>query len=498
MIELKTLPALQDDSPDENTVKTQIDYRPVITANTTSPDIAPPDDTRQLLAQHGLHLDTDLPWDVIGEAQKRVAVEMAQMLSAAEGPITEERLRVQARPLAMATLQPLLAEARAAGRYTHTQETTSRCEDAVLDSIYGFGRLQKLLDCPEIENIWVFGSKRTRVEFANGRFAENLPPVAETEQGVQQLVRDVVSKTARLYNDQNAERPFSLSTPIVDMRLPGGHRMSATMSVSSMTQITIRRHRLQRPTLEGYVSGGVMSREAARFLDAAVKAGINIVVAGDQGSGKTTLLRTLALSWDPAALVVTLESDRELGLDEIRPNTISFESTAGNYERRNDGSTAGALSLSDLFPTTLRQSADHLIVGEVRGSEAKTILPGLVSFTGSMLTTHGSSARAAFERLVIAACGETNMSDERASKFLAGSIGLIVHLKAIREGGRKRRTLDEIVAVSAGEGTSGASFTTVFEAPTATALASPAHWPAHLEDKLHEVGYTQKQFTGAP
>ncbi len=86
------------------------------------------------------------------------------------------------------------------------------------------------------------------------------------------------------------------STPHVDARLPDGSRVSVTLPPISLIgpQITIRKFKEDKFTLDDYIKFGSATEEMAEFLRYSVKGGLNILVAGGTGSGKTTLLNALS------------------------------------------------------------------------------------------------------------------------------------------------------------------------------------------------------------
>src|ERR1700730_15357254 len=110
-----------------------------------------------------------------------------------------------------------------------------------------------------------------------------------------------------------------------------------------------------------------MSEMVAEFLEAAVRARFDVVIAGGQGDGKTTLLRALAAAIEPADRVVTAETDFELGLDHLparHHEVIALEAREANVEG------VGRVSCAELVRRAMRMSARRIIVGEVLGDEA--------------------------------------------------------------------------------------------------------------------------------
>ena len=88
---------------------------------------------------------------------------------------------------------------------------------------------------------------------------------------------------------KSSGRRIDLSQPFVDAVLPDGHRLhivleeiSRGFSAVNIRKFTVRAHRLQ-----SLVELGSLSPRAAAFLEAAVRAGLNILVAGGTQAGNT-------------------------------------------------------------------------------------------------------------------------------------------------------------------------------------------------------------------
>ncbi len=154
----------------------------------------------------------------------------------------------------------------------------------VLDALFGLGRLQGLVDDPEIENIDINGCDRVWVTYSDGSKVL-MPPVAHSDDELVEMMRTAGTRFGL------SERRFDLARPELDLQLPGGSRLSALMAVAARPAVSIRRHRYSDLSLDDLVVLGSVDRSLASLLAAAVRARKNIVVAGAMNSGKTTLLR---------------------------------------------------------------------------------------------------------------------------------------------------------------------------------------------------------------
>src|SRR5439155_25501022 len=149
------------------------------------------------------------------------------------------------------------------------------------------GPFDALLDDPLVEEIWI--NAPDRVFVSRGGLHE-LTSIALGARQIEELVERLL---------QSSGRRLDRSVPFVDARLHDGSRLHVVIPpiTGEHWSVNIRRFvGLPRLSLDELVTAGSLSRPAARFLDAAVRAGLGIVVAGPVGAGKTTLLNCLAAS----------------------------------------------------------------------------------------------------------------------------------------------------------------------------------------------------------
>jgi Flp pilus assembly CpaF family ATPase len=295
-----------------------------------------------------------------------------------------------------------------------------RLAQSVLDALFGMGRLQTLIDDPGIENIDINGCDRVWVTFADGS-KRLMSPVADSDEELVEMMRSAASRFGL------SERRFDMAKPELDLRLPGGSRLSALMAVSVRPAVSIRRHRYTDLSLADLVALGSMGNDLASFLSAAVRARKNIVVAGAMNSGKTTLLRALASEIPPRERIVTIEQAFELGLDsapERHPDMVALEARPANVEGE------GQITVADLVRRALRMNADRVIVGEVLGDE---ILPMLNAMSqgrsGSMCTVHSNSSAGVFRRIAsYAVQAPERLPLEATNLLIAGAVNFVIFL----------------------------------------------------------------------
>ncbi|MFF2217381.1 CpaF family protein [Streptomyces antibioticus] len=336
---------------------------------------------------------------------------------------------------------------------------------AVFNSMYRGGRLQSLLDEDGVEDVMVDGL-RAHVEYLD-RPRRSIERVADSHE---ELIA-WVNRMARLSG--HGERGLTQSTPMVGFRMPDGSRVTASM-LTSRPSVVIRKHRLRDTGLDELRQWGTINVLLQYFLRACVQARMNLLVVGDMGAGKTSLLRALGREIPADERLVTLESDRELYLDEPSasggpgPVTYAFEARQSNGEIL-DGRKAGEVTIADMFATALRFNATRVVVGEVRSTEIVPMLQAMsAGGSGSMCTMHVRRPHAIISRLV-QLCTEAGMATEAAHHLIAASVDVVVYLTYdwddVKHGGRKHRYVSHIYEVHDVVGEGGRPTTTELFAP---------------------------------
>jgi pilus assembly protein CpaF len=149
-------------------------------------------------------------------------------------------------------------------------ESPQELVEQIANHISGFGLLQPLLDDPSVEEIWINEPGRIFVA-RNGK--SELTSVILSDIEVRGLVERMLASSGRRVD---------LSNPFVDATLPDGSRLH--VAIPDITRkhwsVNIRKFIMGSKSLEGLVSVGTLTDQAAAFLQACVVSGLNIVVAG--------------------------------------------------------------------------------------------------------------------------------------------------------------------------------------------------------------------------
>jgi pilus assembly protein CpaF len=297
----------------------------------------------------------------------------------------------------------------------------------VFDTLAGFGPLQRYLEDPAVEEIWINQPGRVFVA-RNGR--SELTTVVLTGDEVRDLVERMLKPSGRR---------LDLSSPFVDALLPDGSRLHAVIPdiTREHLSLNIRKFVVAANGLEDLVALGTVTAHAARFMEASVAAGLNIIVAGGTQAGKTTLLNTLINSIPARERVITCEE-----VFELRPNlpdVVAMQTRQPNLEGH------GEIRLRRLVKEALRMRPSRIIVGEVRQEESLDLLIALNSGLPGMCSVHANSAREAVVKLcTLPLLAGENVTDAFVVPTVAACVDLVVQLGIDPDGSRRIR---EIVAL---------------------------------------------------
>lgn len=299
---------------------------------------------------------------------------------------------------------------------------------AVVDALGGLGPLQRYLDDPEVEEIWINSPAKIFVA------RRGVPELTTTILTAAQ-VRDLVERMLKA-----SGRRLDLSSPFVDASLPGGERLHVV--IPDVTRhdmaVNIRKHLVRADHLDHLVRLGSLTPHAAAFLDAAVRAGLNVLVSGATQAGKTTMLNALAGSIPAGQRVISCEEVFEVRF--AARDHVAMQCRQPSLEG------TGEIPLRRLVKEALRMRPDRIVIGEVREAESFDMLVALNAGIPGMCTVHANSAREAVTKMcTLPLLAGENVSDRFVVPTVASAIDLVVHLDVSPDGARQVR---EVVAVT--------------------------------------------------
>jgi len=199
-------------------------------------------------------------------------------------------------------------------------------------------------------------------------------------------------------------RAFSEASPVLDMDLESYHTRVAAISnplTPKGVAFALRRHRQKPWTLAHFIANKMISAEAAGFLSFLVDGQASLLIAGSRGAGKTSLLGSLILEIPQRFRILSIEDTPEIPVDEMQG--IGYKMQSLITKSISAGSASAEVSPTDALRTALRLGESVLILGEVRGVEAKVLFEAMrVGAAGNLImgTIHGSTTRDVYERVV--------------------------------------------------------------------------------------------------
>ncbi|KAF5035936.1 Type II/IV secretion system protein [anaerobic digester metagenome] len=304
--------------------------------------------------------------------------------------------------------------------------------DQIMDEIFGYGPITKLLDDPTITEVMVNGPYQVYVEKSG-----KIHPVDvkfRDDRHVFHTIDKIIAPLGRRVDE---------SSPMVDGRLPDGSRVNVIIPPLAITgpTITIRKFAASPYTLDDLITFGTVSLEMASFFRSSVRGRMNIIVSGGTGSGKTTLLNVLSSFIPHDERIVTIEDAAELQLQQ--DHVISLESRPANIEGK------GKITIRDLVVNTLRMRPDRIIVGEVRSAETLDMLQAMnTGHDGSITTIHANTPRDSLARMeTMIHMSGVELPSRAIREQIASAINLIIQVSRFPDGSRKISKVSEITGM---------------------------------------------------
>jgi pilus assembly protein CpaF len=309
-----------------------------------------------------------------------------------------------------------------------------RLSESIVADVLGFGPLEPLLADGSVTEIMVDGYDRVYVQ-REGRL-EDVPSGFRDNGHLMQLIYRILDA-------------FGLSLdprrPYLDTRLPDGSRMNVVIPPVSLEgpALTIRKFPMRQMTMEDLLRFNSLNENMVRFLEACVRARLNLVLAGGIGSGKTTVLNLIAGMIPAGERVITVENAAELRLPETITHLVRLESRAPDWEGK------GEVTMQDLIHNALRMRPDRIVVGEVRAGEALDLLQAANSgHDGILFNIHAAGPHdvlARLETMVMMANPALPLRNLR--QLIASGVDLITWQERLRDGTRKIVKVSEVTGM---------------------------------------------------
>ena len=346
-----------------------------------------------------------------------------------------------------------------------TREKRNSFASLIVQDMVGYGLLDPLLSDDALEEVMLLSTGKSVYVYhrKHGMCKTNI--VFETDEAAIKIITRIASSVGRRVDS---------SSPLLDARLRDGSRVNATVPPISLggPSLTIRKFKAEPLTILDIIKFGTLTPEVAAFLWLAVEGyevrPANILVSGGTGSGKTTTLNCLGSFIPSTERIITIEDTAEIQIPlehwvrlETRPPSVEGE---------------GEVSMDDLVKNTLRMRPDRIIVGEVRGPEARTLFTAMnTGHDGCMGTLHSNSAKETITRL-------TN-PPMHVPKIMLPALDLILMEQKIYYKGETLRRITEIAEIAGQEGDK-TTLNNVYEWDAKTDTLKPTGIPSVLKTKI--------------
>jgi len=255
----------------------------------------------------------------------------------------------------------------------------------------GYGTIEPILADESVQDVFV-DSGSSLVHVVHNDFGECITNIYMTKDEIDKL-------SARLR--ALSGRPFDASTPVLHTELEDfGVRVCGICQPSTYrgTGFAFRRRKSEPWTLPEFISVKMLDSKTAGLLSFLMDSQNSILVTGPRSSGKTSLLTSLLLEIPQNLRIILIEDTPEIPVHALKKmgfkiEHLKTEAFAKGFE----------LSTTDALRTSLRLGDSVLVIGEVRGPEAKTLFEAMrIGATGNVVlgTIHGSNARDTWDRVV--------------------------------------------------------------------------------------------------
>lgn len=288
--------------------------------------------------------------------------------------------------------------------------------------LIGYGKIGGLIADPMIEDISCLGINKPvyiyHRKYANAR--TNI--VFSDEQELDDFITRIVHRQGK---------HVSIAHPIVDLTLPGKHRLAVSFGKETTpagTSFTIRKFREDPLTIVDLITNETIDESIAAYLWMLMENKMSVMIVGPTGAGKTTALNAIACLVRPDFKMISVEEVQEINLPQ--ENWVSTIARTGF-----GGDSEGEVTLYDLIKSAVRHRPALILVGEIRGEEAYVLFQALATGHGGICTMHADDVDTVIMRLT-----QPPMNIPRNILSLMNCVIIVKQVKASCIGGQNRKT----------------------------------------------------------
>lgn len=261
----------------------------------------------------------------------------------------------------------------------------------------GYGLLETLLLDEHVEDVYVDAPAENNYVYVEIESLKDIRRKCRTN--VRLTSEDLESLTSR-FRIESGE-PFSEAYPVLETDLPEYNtRVTAIRPplTDRGTALAIRRRSQTVWTLPRLIKAGSLTPLAAGLLSFLIDGRSTFLVGGSRGAGKTTLLGAMMMEFPRSQRILTIEDTKELPIEKMQTvgyNIQNILTGSGEYQ--------GKMEPDEVLRVSLRLGESAIVMGEVRGEEAKTLYEAMRAGTAGsavMGTIHGNSSKGIYDRVV--------------------------------------------------------------------------------------------------
>ncbi len=282
----------------------------------------------------------------------------------------------------------------------------------ILDEERFFGPLYAYVVNDDVTDIDISGKNLWITDCSNQRsFISNIELEDEFIEQFTKRVSNIVSQPFHKMNPVLEAETETLRITIVHEDVCQGKRC-----------ICIRKS-LPRVRLNSFnvISSGYMTAETLEFLKNCVKAGMNMVFAGNPGVGKTECARFLSNYIPKDMRVITIEDTPEWHYSKMNPDSDCVEITVGKN-----------LDYTKAIKTCMRLNPKWMILSEARSVEVLSLIEGFSTGVKGMTTLHTDDVRNVPDRILNMAAQKRDEDRLLADIYTFVDIAVLIKRKEVR------------------------------------------------------------------
>jgi pilus assembly protein CpaF len=329
-------------------------------------------------------------------------------------------------------IEQLVDRVITANGYAVTRDERTKLVSEMVADVTGLGPLETLLKDDSVTEVMVNGPNQIYIE-RGGKIVRVDTHFLNNEH-VLRIIDRIITPLGRRIDD---------SSPRVDARLADGSRVNAIIAPLSLIGpvITVRKFSTKPYTVEDLVRFGTATPEMFEFLQACIRAKLNVFVSGGTGSGKTTTLNVISSFIPNDERIVTIEDAAELQLRQ--EHVVTLEARPPNLEGE------GEITIRGLLRNAMHMRPDRIIVGECRAGEALDMLQAMTTgHDGSLSTGHANTPKDMLRRLeTMVMMTGYQMPLWAIREQIASAVDLIVHTSRLKDGSRKIVNITEVYGI---------------------------------------------------